>query len=154
MRSAEAWFDAYGASHQNPLNKAIHWVCIPAITWSLLALMQGIPFPVDAGPFAHWGTVFAVVAMVFYASLSPTILLGMTLMGGACLWLNAALLAAGAPLYAIAIAVFVISWVAQFIGHYIEGEKPSFFEDLQFLLVGPAWLLQFAYGRVGIPLMA
>jgi len=153
MRTATEWFDAYGKSHQNPLNKAIHWLCIPSITWSLLALLQLAPFPVEAGPLAHWGTVFAVVAMVFYATLSPTILAGMTLIGGACLLLNAGLAAQGAPLFAMAMGVFVLSWIAQFYGHYVEGEKPSFFEDLQFLLVGPAWLLQFTYKKVGIPLL-
>lgn len=153
MRTATHWFEAYGESHQNPLNKAIHWVCIPAITWSLLALLQLVPFPVEAGPLGHWGTVFALVAMAFYATLSPTILVGMTLIGGACLALNAWLAAAGAPLFTLAVGVFVISWIAQFYGHHVEGKKPSFFEDLQFLLVGPAWLLQFTYMQVGIPLM-
>jgi uncharacterized membrane protein YGL010W len=49
-----------------------------------------------------------------------------------------------------AIVVFVLAWIGQFIGHMVEGRKPSFFEDLGFLLVGPAWLLSFVYQRAGI----
>ena len=50
----------------------------------------------------------------------------------------------------VAVAVFVLAWIGQFIGHAIEGRKPSFFEDVKFLLVGPAWLLHLAYRRAGI----
>jgi len=50
----------------------------------------------------------------------------------------------------VAIAVFVAAWVGQFVGHRIEGRKPSFVEDVRFLLVGPAWLLGDFYRRVGI----
>ena len=46
--------------------------------------------------------------------------------------------------------IFVIAWIGQFIGHKIEGKKPSFFEDIQFLLIGPAWLLSFIYNKLGI----
>ena len=44
----------------------------------------------------------------------------------------------------------MLAWIGQFIGHKIEGEKPSFFEDLQFLLIGPAWLLGAIYQKLGI----
>ena len=47
-------------------------------------------------------------------------------------------------------AIFVLAWIGQFIGHKIEGEKPSFFEDLQFLLIGPDWLLGAIYQKLGI----
>lgn len=49
-----------------------------------------------------------------------------------------------------AVTIFVLAWIGQFIGHKIEGAKPSFFKDLQFLLMGPAWLLSFLYDRLGI----
>lgn len=140
MRSAETWFQQYGVSHQNPVNKAIHWVCIPAITWSLLALLQVAPHPFPDVPLAHWATVLVLGSLVFYATLNLRILLVMGLSASALLGVNHGLEAAGAPLGWLAAGVFVLAWIAQFIGHWIEGEKPSFFEDIQFLLVGPAWL--------------
>jgi len=50
----------------------------------------------------------------------------------------------------VSLGIFVIAWIGQFIGHKIEGKKPSFLEDLQFLLIGPAWLLHFIYKKLGI----
>jgi uncharacterized membrane protein YGL010W len=152
MRSAEQWFDLYGHSHQNKLNKLIHWVCIPTITLVTLGLLQSIPHPFGDQPFVHWGTLFGVLAVVFYARLSLTLAVGMGMVGAACLGVNAAIAQSDVSLLWFSVVVFVIAWAAQFIGHKIEGEKPSFFQDVQFLLVGPAWLLQFVYARVGIPL--
>ena len=56
----------------------------------------------------------------------------------------------GTHVLAVAGGVFVLAWIGQFVGHMIEGRKPSFFEDVKFLLVGPAWLLGFIYRRAGI----
>jgi uncharacterized membrane protein YGL010W len=46
--------------------------------------------------------------------------------------------------------IFILAWVGQFIGHKIEGMKPSFFQDLQFLLVGPMWLMHFVFKKLGL----
>jgi uncharacterized membrane protein YGL010W len=47
----------------------------------------------------------------------------------------------------LSIAIFVVAWIGQFIGHKIEGKKPSFFDDLRFLLIGPLFVLGFLYRR-------
>ncbi len=150
MRTAEDWFELYGESHKNALNKAIHWVCIPLIVLSTLGLAQAIPVP-GATPWLHAGTAAVALALVFYARLSATIFSGMAAVAGVCLGINGAMENSGLPIGAISAAIFLVAWVAQFVGHKIEGKKPSFFQDLQFLLVGPAWLLQFVYKRVGVP---
>ena len=151
MRTAEQWFEIYGESHQNLTNKLIHWVCIPLITLSTVGLMQRIPDPFGDAPLAHWGTLFVLAAQAFYLRLSWTIALGMAVVSGLVLATNHAIAAAGYDIGVVSAAIFFVAWVAQFIGHQIEGKKPSFFQDLQFLLVGPAWLVQAAYRRVGIP---
>jgi uncharacterized membrane protein YGL010W len=150
MRSAEEWFSLYGESHRNPTNKLIHWVFIPPIALSTLGLCAAIPHPFGESGL-HWGVVGAGLTMIFYASLSWTLALGMALGAVIMLSINT-LIASVLPIGWVSAGVFFTAWVAQFIGHKIEGKKPSFFQDLQFLLVGPAWLLQFIYRRVGIPL--
>jgi len=50
----------------------------------------------------------------------------------------------------LSFGLFFIAWVGQFIGHKIEGKKPSFIDDLKFLMIGPAWLLHFIYQKIGI----
>lgn len=140
MRSADTWFEQYGESHKNPVNKAIHWVCIPAISWSLLAGLQVVPHPFPEVPLAHWASVLVLGALVFYATLGTRFVIVMGLSALGMLGLNEVLVGAGVPLGPVAAVVFVVAWIAQFVGHWLEGKKPSFFQDLQFLLVGPAWL--------------
>jgi uncharacterized membrane protein YGL010W len=149
MKTADQWFQQYGQSHQNPVNKAIHWVCIPLIVMSLLGLLMAIPLRLGS-PWVSPATILFALALVWYASLSVRLAAGMLVVGAGMLWAAAALAALPVPQWASSLAIFVAAWVGQFIGHQIEGKKPSFFEDLQFLLVGPLWLLGFVYRRLGI----
>lgn len=149
MRSAQEWLDAYGESHQNPTNKKIHWVCIPWIMISVLGLLAAIPSPV-ANPWLGWATVVAVLAVGYYALISIPLAIGMALVSAAMLVIVQGIAGLPVPLWASSLAIFVIAWIVQFIGHEIEGKKPSFLEDLQFLLIGPMWLLAALYRRMGL----
>jgi uncharacterized membrane protein YGL010W len=140
VRKVDELFERYGESHRHPVNEAIHWVCVPLITWSVLAALW------SASPAA--ACVGIGLALGFYGWLSPAIAIGM--LAVSALMIAPLLLLGGNTLFAAA-AVFVLAWIGQFIGHAIEGKKPSFFEDVKFLLVGPAWLLHFLYRRAGIP---
>jgi uncharacterized membrane protein YGL010W len=157
MRTMQEWLDEYGESHRHPVNKAIHWVCVPAIVFTVLGLLSLVPVPGFAsalvqwvGPWADWATLVVVLAGIWYLVLSPPLALGMLLLSFAMLALVHALDATlPFPAWRLYVGVFVVAWIGQFIGHHIEGRKPSFFKDVQFLLVGPAWLLSHLYGRTG-----
>ena len=148
MRSADEWFDDYGQSHTNATNKMIHWVCVPLIFWSVVALIWSIPSPISG---LNWAIVTALAAQFYYIMLSPKLSIGIGMFMGLSLLLCWALdNSAPYALWQMALVVFVLAWIGQFIGHKIEGEKPSFFKDLQFLLIGPAWLMGFIYRRLSI----
>ena len=159
MKTAREWFDEYGVSHQNPINKLIHWICVPIIFLSLIGLLAAIPhamldnlFPAYLHPYVHWGTVLIVLGSVFYLTMGFSIFLGMiavSLVVLRCVYLLDQF--HFLTLWQVSALLFVLAWVGQFIGHNIEGKKPSFFKDVQFLLVGPAWLLHFIYRKLGIP---
>lgn len=139
MSKLDVLLDQYGETHRNPVNKAIHWVCVPLIMWSALAaLWVGSPLAV---------CVAVALSVVYYARMSVPMAVGMFAMTALMV---APLPLVGANTLGIAAAVFVLAWIAQFVGHAIEGKKPKFLQDLQFLLIGPAWLLQFVYRGVGI----
>jgi uncharacterized membrane protein YGL010W len=140
VRKVDELFARYGESHRNPSNKAIHWICVPLITWSVLAALWAW------SPLAAYTGVG--LALAFYAWLSPSIALGMLVVLAAMVY---PLTLLGTHVIVTAAIVFILAWIGQFIGHVIEGKKPSFFEDVKFLLVGPAWLLGFLYRRAGIP---
>jgi uncharacterized membrane protein YGL010W len=149
MRTAQEWLDAYGESHQNPINKKIHWVCIPWIMISVLGLLATIPSPF-ANPWLSWATAVMALAIGYYALISIPLALGMAVTSAIMLVVVHALAMLPVPLWVSSLVIFVVAWIFQFIGHKIEGKKPSFFEDLQFLLIGPMWLLAAIYRRIGV----
>ena len=159
MKSIHEWLSEYGESHQNPTNKAIHWVCVPLILISLFGLLAspGLWFPIDYNftlfevVFKMNWTIFLIfIATLFYLSLSFSLTIGMLLISIVALFINHNLNQLPIDLWKISLIIFVLAWVGQFIGHKIEGKKPSFLKDIQFLLIGPAWLLSFIYNKLNI----
>ena len=129
MKTVEDWFTEYNDSHQNKTNKLIHWICVPTILYSIIGILMHFNALLTAG--------LIVFSLVFYARLDLILAVAMAVLISAM-----ALLIAISPVgYGFYIAVFVVAWIGQFYGHKVEGKKPSFFKDLQFLLVGPAWCM-------------
>ena len=157
MRKIDALLSEYGESHQNATNKTIHWICVPAIFFSVVALIASIPSGflnsiLGNSVFANWAAIVLVLVMFYYLSLSIPLSIGMLLFSLLCLYLvNLVVASVSLPLWQVALIVFVVAWIGQFYGHKIEGKKPSFLKDLQFLLIGPAWLMHFIYKKAGIP---
>lgn len=127
MRNLEQWLDEYSQSHQNSTNKRIHWLCVPAILFSLIGVSW------------HLSTVLTIVLLammlLFFVRLSTPMFFAIGVLLLIMLSL-VAVLPVGSSFY---IALFVVAWIGQFYGHKVEGKKPSFFKDVQFLLIGPAW---------------
>jgi uncharacterized membrane protein YGL010W len=157
--NAQSLIDQYGASHRHPTNKLIHWICVPAIMFSTVGLLWAIPhsyFGVGVaepwGAYLNWASIGVGLSLLFYYQMSFTIGVGMSIVGAVLLWVcHLTDVLVPLALWKVALGVFVVAWIFQFVGHKIEGKKPSFFQDLFFLLVGPAWLLSAIYVRVGIP---
>ena len=174
MKTIHNWFDEYGESHQNKTNKMIHWICIPLIFWSIIALLSLIPHTyldifdnTVLNALTHWGTVVIFFGLIFYLRLSFKIFIGMLIFSilvllDIYLWvylfdlnkfwglLNGLNISNNDLLLYTGVVLFIIAWILQFIGHKIEEKKPSFFKDIQFLLIGPAWLLGFIYKKLKI----
>jgi len=157
MRTMQQWFDEYGESHQNPINKLMHWICIPLIFFSVYGLLASIPsgfmqglVPASIAPYANFGTILFLFGLIFYLRTSFQMFLGMLLVCALTVMGNMAIVNAGMNLFFVSLIIFVVAWIGQFYGHAVEGKKPSFFKDLQFLMIGPAWLLGFIYKKVGL----
>lgn len=151
-RPIDRWFDSYSADHRNATNQAIHVVAVPAILWSVIALLWCIP----AGQLFQqgvWSAMAMFAAWLFYYRASRRIGLGMlavfVAMSALTWWLHGTLGPRALP--GLAVAVFAVAWIAQFVGHSkrYEGRKPSFLTDLRYLLIGPAWVLSKLYRRLG-----
>jgi uncharacterized membrane protein YGL010W len=152
MRSINDWFDSYGADHQNATNRLIHWICVPAILWSAIAALWVVPVPASIGKPGLWCALIMVGALGFYWRLSRPLGAAMIALFIALALLTHVLYDAVGPSGTLTIAavVFVLAWVGQFVGHKIEGRRPSFLTDLAYLLIGPAWLMGKVLRRAGV----
>ena len=153
MRSIEQWLDEYNESHQNKINKQLHWLCVPLIVFSLLGLLWSLSLPAEVSglPFTlNWAILIIIVALIYYSFLSLSLTVGMFIITGLMIFVLDSLSGLAISLWAICLFVFVLAWIGQFIGHKYEGKSPSFFKDVQFLLIGPLWLLSFIYRKLDI----
>lgn len=152
MKSIDLWLSEYAESHTHPVNKLIHWCAVPVIYMTVFGLIWDIPKPESFTPaWLNWATILAIPALLFYFSLSLVMGLAMTfftiVVVAILTWYQSL---EWMPIALLSIILFAIMWVFQFIGHYVEGKKPSFFKDIQFLLVGPMWLMAFVLKRLNI----
>lgn len=148
----DRWLDSYARDHQHPLNQAFHWVCVPLIVWCIVAAMWTVPVPPSLGKPGLWAVGMLVLAFYGYYKQSKAIGTGLLLVFALmALIAHLAYEAVGpAILRWWVLGVFVAAWVGQFIGHLIEGRRPSFFTDLVYLLIGPAWLMDKLLRRLGL----
>ena len=153
MRTVEQWFAEYGESHQNPSNERLHWVCVPAIVMTVIGFLWAIPVPqafAEVSPWLNWATLGVAASVLYYLSLSIPLGLGAGLGLVALLFIVRWLDTLAWPLWLTCLVIFIVAWIGQFVGHGIEGKRPSFFKDVLFLLIGPLWVLGHLYRRLGI----
>ncbi len=150
-RSMRDWLDSYSHDHQNPTNRLLHWICVPLIAWSVIALLWTIPVPEAWLHPGAWAVFAIVLAFTWYWKHSHRLgaALLATLVVFALICYVAFQQLGASQLRWLAIGVFVIAWIGQFIGHVFEGRRPSFFTDLAYLLIGPAWLMDKLLRRLG-----
>jgi uncharacterized membrane protein YGL010W len=158
-RPVDIYFAKYSENHQNPTNKLLHWICVPLIVFSIFGLLWAIPFPhlqflSSYNGYFNWASFLIAFSIYYYYKLSPVLsyfmLLVLMLFSFGVIeladWQNAG----GPALWLVCTILFVLSWVGQFIGHKIEGKRPSFLDDLKFLMIGPIWLLHFILKKLSV----
>ena len=153
MRTVEQWFGEYGESHSHPRNEMLHIICVPPIVLTVIGFLWSIPVPAAfaaLSPWLNWATIAIVLSIVYYFSLSAALGLGAAIALGIMAYIVSWLDTLAWPLWATCLVIFVIAWIGQFVGHAIEGKRPSFMKDIQFLLIGPIWLLGHLYRKLGI----
>ncbi len=148
MKTAKEYFDEYAVSHQNEINQTIHYICVPVIFFSVIGLLMSIITTfleklLDLfNPISeNWPVVFGLVASLFYMRLGFWYFIKMIFVLLICIISNFYLANQTNLLYT-SITIFILDWIGQFYGHKIEGKKPSFLKDLEFLLIGPLWINQ------------
>jgi len=138
MKSLDQWMAAYAASHQNSQNEMIHKIAVPVIFFCVVALLWKLSFIlfvlVTLGSVAFYYTMGQKVAIAGASAIGAALLLQLILDFG----------------FISLIVLFVLAWAGQFYGHQLEGAKPSFFDDLKFLFIGPLWVAKPLLEKYGI----
>jgi uncharacterized membrane protein YGL010W len=136
MKTIQMHFKDYDAFHRTTGNKLTHVVGIPMIVMSLLGMLDRIvlvpwEFPVHASP----GLALWAFGIAFYMVLHP-------LLGASMIVTTGALFYAGTQLpLSVNVALFVVGWVFQGIGHAVyEKKKPAFLKNVTHFLIGPAYI--------------
>ena len=154
QRPIDQWLNQYSLYHQNTLNKKIHFVCVPVIVFCILGLLWSIPVPAQVARWGAWfnvATAVVLLSTLYYTRLAPSLAIGMFVIASISIFiLSHAEKWTGLKAWHWAVPLFLLAWIGQFIGHHIEGRRPAFANDLQFLLIGPLWILADLYRRVGI----
>ena len=154
VRPVNTWLEEYESSHRHATNKLLHWICVPLIIVSLIGFLWALPVPVvfyATSPFLNWGTIFLAASMAYYCMLSIKLAIGIFPFVVFVVMVVSWLEVASVSLWALSAGIFIFAWAGQFIGHWVEGQRPSFLKDLQFLMIGPLWLIAAIYKRMKVP---
>ena len=131
--------ESYEKNHQNPVNEVIHMIAIPLIMFSILGVTAAFDI------FLEY--ILVGIVLFYYLKLSKIAALLMLVW----LLIYLGLVALLKPyIIQISLLLFVLGWILQFLGHFIEGKRPSFFEDLRYFLIGPLFVVQKLISKFGI----
>ena len=131
--------ESYEKNHQNPINEAIHMIAIPLIMFSILGVTAAFDI------FLEY--ILVGIAFLYYLKLSKTAALLMLVW----LLIYLGLVVLLKPyIIEISVLLFAFGWILQFLGHFIEGKRPSFFEDLRYFLIGPLFVVRKVISKFGI----
>ncbi|MEA9357530.1 Mpo1-like protein [Bacteriovorax sp. PP10] len=150
MLTLKAYLEEYSESHMNPTNVWIHKICVPAIMFSTLGIIKAFPVPASWPLWLDWSVIVVALVMIFYASFKNIRVFLSQLVLVIPMMLILELLRP--RFFLLCIGIFIVAWIGQFIGHKIEGKKPSFFRDLFYLLIGPVWTMNSLTAQMGIDL--
>lgn len=143
MTRLDSYLEQYASSHQNLTNILIHKFCVPIIMFSVLGLLKAIPVPESWPLWIDWSFFAVVFSLFFYLSFkNAKVFFSMVLF----ILPQILFLEYLRPhFFLLCLFLFIVAWIFQFIGHKIEGKKPSFLSDLFFLLIGPLWVVNFLF---------
>ncbi|MDP1539991.1 MAG: DUF962 domain-containing protein [Moraxellaceae bacterium] len=149
MRTEQEFLAEYAKSHRNRTNQIVHMICVPLIFIATFGLFWLIPLgslvpslPEAWLPYVNVATVGVIPVLAFYARLSLSSFVTGVIWLAVSIATVLLLKSLAVPLLPVLAAVWVLAWAGQFWGHKVEGAKPSFADDLVFLLIGPLFVQQ------------
>ena len=154
MRPADEWLQQYSRHHADGADQLLHRLMIPLLVTSVVGLLWAIPVPTtfrEATPVLNWGTIFLMAAIVYYFILSISLAFGALPIIASVVWAVMWLDRLSYPLWMSSAALLITAWMGLRVSHRSPGLRPSLIGDLQYVMLGPVWLVSALYRRLGIP---
>ena len=154
MNEADSWLLRYEQNHADLANPVVYWAAVPLVVVGTVGILWYLPVPAEfheISPLLNWGSAFLMAATIYYFIISLSIAIGMLpfLLGLASLqiWLTES----GFPALGVSVGLLVSGSVGLALGRRGAGGLKAVLQDLQLMMIGPAWLLSVLYRRFGIP---
>lgn len=151
MSKLEVLLNEYTDSHKNPKNVLIHKICVPLIMFSILGILKAFPVPMSWPLWLDMSHIVILLALLYYSTFKNWKVIAAVLVQAIPMLIVLELLRP--RFFLLSLGIFILAWIGQFIGHKIEGKKPSFLKDLQFLLIGPIWTVNNSLSQIGSSLL-
>lgn len=154
MNEADSWLQRYEQNHADLASPVVYWASVPLVVVGTVGVLWYLPIPAEfneISPLLNWGSAFLMAATIYYFIISVSIAIGMLpfMLGVASLqiWLTGS----GFPALGISVGLLVSGSVGLALGRRGAGGIRAVLQDLQLMMIGPAWLLSVLYRRFGIP---
>ena len=150
MRTLTDHLAQYAAYHRDRRNIATHFIGIPMIVLAVAVLLSRPGFLLFG--FTLTPAVLVVVAaVIFYLMLDMRFGLVMAVLYAISVWVGYVVARQSTGIWlATGVGVFVVGWIVQFVGHYWEGRKPAFVDDIAGLIIGPLFVVAEAAFLLGL----
>lgn len=154
MNETDGWLHRYEETHSDLTNPAVYWAAVPMVVLGTVGLLWSLPIPdafFEISPLMNWGTAFLMATAVYYFIISVSLAIGMLpfIIGvaGINMWLDGS----DFSLLRVSIGLLLAGIIGLWLGHRNQNSIRPVLDDLQFMMIGPAWLLSVLYKRIGIP---
>lgn len=154
MSESDNWLERYEQDRSNLSNPLVYWAAVLMVVAATVGFLWSLPIPAEfraISPLLNWGSAFLMAATIYYFIISLSIAIGLLpfVLGLAALqlWLASSVY----PTLGVSTGLFVAGTVGLWLGRRGAGGIWALLQDLQHVMIGPAWLLSIIYRRFGIP---
>ncbi len=154
MADTDKWLLEYGKNHRNIKYAAVYWCSVPTLVLGIVGLLWALPVPEEflaISPVLNWGTAFLLATVVYYFIISMPLAIGMLPILAAVIAFEVWLRQSGYSAVRASAGLTLASVVGLYLGRRSESGFRAVLEDVQLLMIAPAWLLSELYRRLGIP---
>jgi len=154
MNETDGWLRQYEETHGDLTNPVAYWAAVPMVVLGTVGLLWSLPIPdafFEISPLMNWGTAFLMATAVYYFIISVSLAIGMLPFVVGIAGINMWMEGSDFSLLRMSIGTLLAGIIGLWLGHRHQTGIRPVLHDLQFMMIGPAWLLSVLYKRMGIP---